>query len=208
MTNPTQSDYPDDSDTGASRRDQLGQEMAGPQDQTGLAGSANSPDNSGLAGTPNSPDNSGLAGSSGAPVSDQGLEGGGTSYGNDTDYTGVSGSGVGTDTSFTGDYGTSVGGPGLSGQTRTPESELLDPGYNPQVGDAGRLDDLNRVGQPGAPNDNPDQPTPSGYSGTADNPGIPDQAGTQDQTMYTNQSGATSGQGDGSANTNPNQSGS
>lgn len=199
MADPTLRNEPDDIENGITQRNQLGQELAGTQDQTGLAGSPQSPEDSGLVGTPNSPDNSGLAGSSGAPRTDQGVPTD-AAYGNDTGYTG--------------NYGAGVGGPGMSGQTRTSESELLDPGYNPQVGDAGRLNDLNRVGQPGTPNYNPDypstpgQPTPTGYSGAPGTPDIPDQAGTQDQTTYTNQSGAMPSQDDGGAGMTSNQSGS
>lgn len=196
MTNPTQRDYPDEIENGPARRDQLDEEFVAPQDQTGLAGSPQSPDDSGLVGTPDSPDNTGLVGSTGAPGIDQ-TAAGGTLYGNDTGYTG--------------NYGSGSGGPGLSGRTRTPESELLDPGYNPRIGNAGRLDDLNRTGQPGTPNYDPDNPSvpgrpiPSGYSGAPNSPGIPNQAGTQDQTTYSSQSGATPPQDEDGGNTVPNQ---
>lgn len=203
MSNPTQREYPEDRDNTTPRQDQLGQELAGPEDQTGLAGAPDSPDNSGLVGTPNAPDNTGLAGSSGMPRTDQAISGD-AAYGNDTGFTGTSGYGndIGN-TGNTGAYGAGTGGPGMSGQTRTPETDLLDPGYNPQIDQSGdRLDDLNRAGQPGTPDYDPDypsapgQPTPTPYSGAPNNPGIPDQAGTQDQTTYTNRSGSAPAQGD------------
>lgn len=183
-----------------SQRDQLDEELAAPEDRTGLVGAADTQDDSGLAGTANMPDNTGLAGSSGAPVprTDEAVAGD-PAYGNDT--------------GFTGNYGAGIGGPGMSGQTRTPDSELLDPGYNPKVDASDRLDDLNRVGQPGTPGYEPDyrsapgQPAPSPYSGSPSSPGIPDQAGTQDQTTYTSRSGSVPLQGDGSSAT-PDQSGS
>lgn len=109
--------------------DQLDEELSAPEDQTGLVGDVRSADESGLVGTPESPDNTGLLGSTGAP------------YGGDPRDAG------GYD-SVVEDLGGDLGG---SGQTRTPETELLDPDYNPRLGNAGTLDDLNRSGHPGMP---------------------------------------------------------
>lgn len=119
-------------------------EPLGPADESGLVGEPRSPNNTGLVGAPTEPDNSGLVGSEQINATDTGV------------------------------YGTGTGGD-YSGQNSAelPDQQLLQPGYNPQVGTAGRLQDLERGG-----------PNPGGYSGAPGQPGFPDQAGTLDQTIY------------------------
>lgn len=158
--------------------DQYEEELAAPEDQSGLLGDMRPTDESGLVGTPKSPDNTGLLGSTSGPYDESITDGG--------------------------RYESTADDMGLSGQARTPETELLDPGYNPRIGNAGTLDDINRAGQPGAPDHRrgyprmPSQPDASGYSGTANRPGYPDQTGTQDQVSYGDQSGASSSDESGS----------
>jgi len=167
------------------------------QDQTGLVGAANAPNDSGLVGTPTSPENSGLVGGSETIQTDESVTDDAT-YGSDSGYPGA--------------YGGGTGGPGLSGQPRTPESEPAHSGYDPPAGNAGRGQDRNAPGQPGTPDYEPDyphgsdQPIPSGYSGAPNSPGIPDQVGTQDQTIYTDQSGATPSQNSDTSGELPGQS--
>lgn len=200
MSNTDQNLYPD--------------EPAGPPDESGLLGEPNSPNNSGLVGTPNSPDNTGLVGSgqidtaadynAGQTADSTGLAGGAEGYGPGTDTTGAYSAGNASNTgtmdntgglSNTGMYGAPATGPSNTSNTSNtgtygsgsgssdigetsaelPDQQLLQPGYNPPVGDAGRLQDIERGG-----------PNPGGYSGAPGQPGIPDQAGTLDQTTYSN----------------------
>lgn len=111
---------------------------------------AGPPDESGLLGEPISPNNSGLVGTPNSP-----------------DNSGLVGSGQTDVAAGVGDIG--------EDSAELPDQQLLQPGYNPPVGDAGRLRDVERGG-----------PNPGGYSGAPGQPGIPDQAGTLDQTTYSN----------------------
>lgn len=146
MSNLNQNPYPDD------------REREGPVDESGLVGEFDAPNNTGLAGTPNPPDNSGLAGSGQIDTADNAGLLDNTSgpsragvYGEPT--TGPS------NTSNTGTLGSGVDGMDYTGQQsgELPDQQLLQPGYNPQVGDAGRLQDLEREG-----------PNPTGYTGMSD----------------------------------------
>lgn len=126
-----------------------------PVNESGLVGEPNTPNNSGLAGTPDSPDNSGLVGSGQRDVGDN----------------------AGYDTNAEPGTAGLAGAGGMSGTGQQsgelPEQQLLQPGYNPPVGNAGRLQDIERGG-----------PNPAGYSGAPGQPGMPDQAGALDQTTY------------------------
>lgn len=143
MSNTNQNPYPIDP------------EHEQPIDESGLVGESDSPDNTGLVGSPGPLDDSGLEGSGEIDVA------GTTGYGTDTvrpDQTGLAGtSGTGT-TDYAG-----------RDSTELPDQQLLQPDYNPQVGDAGRLQDLERGGS-----------NPTGYDAA------PGQSGTADQPMYAN----------------------
>lgn len=142
MSNRNQNAYPDDL------------EREGPVDESGLVGEFDSPNNTGLAGSPDAPDNSGLVGT--GQIDAAGNAGYDTydtydTHTDESDQTGL----VGT----TGAAETYGAGADYTGQNSAelPDQQLLQPGYNPEVGDAGRLQDLERDG-----------PNPTGYTGASD----------------------------------------
>lgn len=162
-------------------------EPIGPVDESGLVGEPNSPNNSGLFGEPNSPDNSGLVGRDRTDFVDTagttgaygtGNAGGIGGYGSDGNTAARYGTSGDTDIAGPTGYGArgmSAGGEDDIGQIsgELPDQQLLQPGYNPQIGDAGRLQDIERGG-----------PNPEGWSEASGQSGTRDRTGSFDQGLY------------------------